>query len=173
MVVAEVGVRPLSRRVSLSQRRRLLVPRLRAAQHHKVVRLAPRAVVPLLVGLVVVRLAPLVVVPLLVGLRRRVALWGPGSPPGSRSRRSAWVRSGARPSSPLVPRGPLRCPRLMLRGRLVPRTAGATQMGAGLVVSRPVVVGVVSQRERERCIGDERCCSGAGEDGGTYLRRVA
>ena len=61
----------------------------------------------------------------------------------------------------------------MLRGRLVPRAAGATQMGAGLVVSRPVVVGVVSQRERERCIGDERCCSGAGEDGGTYLRRVA
>ena len=172
MVAVEVG-RPPGLRVSLSRRRLLLARRPPAAPLV--------AVLIQLVQLAVVQLveAPQVPVPVqLVGAQRvrvplLVDLWGLGSPQERRSWVPVWVRPGAWPISPLATRGRPRWRRPAPQDRPALRAAGATQAQDVLVVVHRVAVEVVSQRERERCIGDECCCSGAGEDGGTYLRRVA
>lgn len=124
--------------------------------------------VPVPVPLVVVRRVPLAVLVLLLA-----ALWLLGSSRGRRSWVLVWVRPGAWPISPLATRGRPRWQRPAPQGPPAVRAAGATQAQGVLVVVHRVAVGVVSQRERERCIGDECCCSGAGEDGGAYLRWVA
>lgn len=161
----EVG-RPPGLRVSLSRRRLLLARRPPAAP---LVAVLPVVVLPAVVQLLVAAR--------LVGARvpvRLVAvLWGLGSPQERRSWVLAWVRPGAWPISPLATRGPPRWRRPAPQGRPALRAAGATQAQDVLVVVHRVAVAVVSQPERERCTGDECCCSGAGEDGGTYLRRVA
>ena len=168
MVAVEVG-RPPGLRVSLSRRRLLLArrpPAAPVAELPAVVLLLVAARVP--VPLVVVRRVPLAVLVLLLA-----DLWLLGL---SRERRSwvpAWVRPGAWPISPLETRGRPRWRRPAPQVPPALRVAGATQAQDVLVVVHRVAVGVVSQRERERCIGDECCCSGAGEDGGTYLRWVA
>ena len=163
--------RPPGLRVSLRRHRLLLARRPPAAQVAvlpAVVQLVevPQVPVPLVGALVLVlRLAVLVL--------RLAALWGLGSPQERRSWGLAWVRPGAWPISPLETPGRPRWRPPAPQGPPALRAAGATQAQGVLVVVHRVAVGVVSQRERERCIGDERCCSGAGEDGGTYLRRVA
>ena len=161
--------RPPGLRVSLSRRRLLL------ARHPPAARVAvlPAVVPQVAVPQVVPRVALPVVVPQVAVPLRLVALWGLGSPQGRRSWVPVWVRLGAWPISPLETRGR---PRWRHPAPQVPpalRAAGATQAQDVLVVVHRVAVEVVSQRERERCIGDECCCSGAGEDGGTYLRWVA
>lgn len=165
MVAVEVG-RPPGLRVSLSRRRLLLARRPPAAPLVAV--LVQLAVVPVVLR-VPVRLvgAQRVWVPLLVDL------WGLGSPQERRSWVLVWVRPGAWPISPLATRGRPRWRHPAPQGRPALKAAGATQAQDVLVVVHRVAVAVVSQRERERCIGDECCCSGAGEDGGTYLRWVA
>ena len=168
----EVG-RPPGLRVSLSRRRLLLArrpPAARVAVLPAVVQLVevPQVPVPLVGALVLVLRVPLAVLVL-----RLAALWGLGSPQERRSWGLAWVRPGAWPISPLETRGRPRWRHPAPLGPPALRAAGATQAQGVLVVVHRVAVGVVSQRERERCIGDECCCSGAGEDGGTYLRRVA
>lgn len=166
-VAVEVG-RPPGLRVSLSRRRLLLARRPPAAP-----------LVAVLVQLVQLAVVPVVLrVPVrLVGARVRVlrlaALWGLGSPQERRSWVLVWVRPGAWPISPLATRERPRWRPPAPQGRPALRAAGATQAQGALVVVHRVAVAVVSQQERERCIGDECCCSGAGEDGGTYLRWVA
>ena len=170
-MVGAVAVRRRSLRVSLSRRRLLLArrpPAARVAVLPAVVLLVevPQVPVPL-VGALVLR------VPLAVLVLRLAALWGLGSPQERRSWGLAWVRPGAWPISPLETRGRPRWRHPAPQGPPALRAAGATQAQGVLVVVHRVAVGVVSQRERERCIGDECCCSGAGEDGGAYLRWVA
>lgn len=167
MVAVEVG-RPPGLRVSLSRRRRLL------ARHPPAAPLV--AALVLLVQLAVVPVALRVPVPLVaarVPVLRLAVLWGLGSPRERRSWVPVWVRPGAWPISPLATRGRPRWRRPAPQDRPALRAAGATQAQDVLVVVHRVAVAVVSQRERERCIGDECCCSGAGEDGGAYLRWVA
>lgn len=165
MVAVEVG-RPPGLRVSLSRRRRLLARRPPAGP--VVVLLA---VVQLLVAARVP--APVRLVAARVPVLRLAVLWGLGSPRERRSWVPVWVRPGAWPISPLETRGRPRWRRPAPQDRPALRAAGATQAQDVLVVVHRVAVAVVSQRERERCIGDECCCSGAGEDGGAYLRWVA
>ena len=163
MAAVEVG-RPPGLRVSLSRRRRLLARRPPAG---------PVVVLPAVVQLLVAARVPVRLVAARVPVLRLVDLWGLGSPQERRSWVLAWVRPGAWPISPPETRGR---PRWRHPAPQVPpalRAAGATQAQDVLVVVHRVAVEVVSQRERERCIGDECCCSGAGEDGGTYLRWVA
>ena len=155
--------RPPGLRVSLSRRRLLLARRPPAA---------PVAELPAVVQLLVAARVP-VPVPLVVVVLLLAALWLLGSSRGRRSWVLVWVRPGAWPISPLATRGRPRWQRPAPQGPPAVRAAGATQAQGVLVVVHRVAVGVVSQRERERCIGDECCCSGAGEDGGAYLRWVA
>ena len=150
------GSRPPSLRVSLSRRRRLLVRRLPAEL--LVVVLVQLAVVP-----VVLRVLLVVVLVQLVGALRvlvlLLALWGLGSPRGRRSWVPVWERPGAWPISPLATRGRRRWRLPALRDRRERKVAGARRAeGALVAVGRRVAAGVVSQRERERCIGDECCC---------------
>ena len=159
--------RPPGLRVSLSRRRRLLARRPPAAP---LVAVLP-AVVQLLVAARVP--APVRLVAARVPVLRLAVLWGLGSPRERRSWVPVWVRPGAWPISPLATRGRPRWRRPAPQVPPALRAAGATQAQDVLVVVHRVAVEVVSQRERERCIGDECCCSGAGEDGGAYLRWVA
>ena len=170
MAAVEVG-RPPSLRVSLSRRRRLLARRPPAGP----VVVLPAVAQRLVAARVPVQLLAevLLVGALRVPVLRLAVLWGLGSPRERRSWVPVWVRPGAWPISPPETRGR---PRWRHPAPQVPpalRAAGATQAQDVLVVVHRVAVEVVSQRERERCIGDECCCSGAGEDGGTYLRWVA
>ena len=165
MGAVEVG-RPPGLRVSLSRRRRLLARR------------PPAGPVVVLLAVVQLLVAARVPVQLLVGalrvpVLRLAVLWGLGSPRERRSWVLAWVRPGPWPISPLATRGRPQWRRPAPQDRPAPRAARATQAQDVLVVVHRVAVEVVSQRERERCIGDECCCSGAGEDGGAYLRWVA
>ena len=170
--------RPPGLRVSLSRRRLLLARHPPAVLRVAVLRVAvlrvvPQVAVPQVAVLQVVpQVAVLRVVPQVV-LLRLVALWGLGSPQERRSWVPVWARPGAWPISPLETRGRPRWRPPAPQDPPALRAAGATQARGVLVVVHRVAVGVVSQRERERCIGDECCCSGAGEDGGTYLRWVA
>lgn len=140
-----------SLRVSLSRRRLLLVRRPPAPPVVVRVRLVRLAVVPVALR------AP---APPVAAQRARVllpvALWGLGSPRGRRSWVPVWVRPGAWPISPLATPGRPRWLPPALRDRRERKVAGAHRAEDALVA-----VGVVSQREqreRERCIGDERCC---------------
>lgn len=117
------------------------------------------ALVPLAVVLVALR----VPVPPVVALRVRVLLlvdlWVLGSPRGRRSWVPVWARPGAWQISPLATPGRPRWLPPALRDRRERKVLEAHRAEEALVA-----VGVVSQREqreRERCIGDERC-SGAG-----------
>ena len=131
-------------------------------------------VLPVVVLLLVAARVPVRLVAVrLVAVLRLAVLWGLGSPRERRSWGLAWVRPGAWPISPLATRGRPRWQRPAPQVPPALRAAGATQAQDVLVVVHRVAVAVVSQRERERCTGDEFCCSGAGEDGGTYLRWVA
>lgn len=149
-----------SLRVSLSRRRHLLVRRLPAE-------LLVVALVQLVL-LVVVPVALRVPVPPVGVLRaaqraaqrarvlRLVALWVLGSPRGRRSWVPVWARPGAWPISPLATPGRPRWLPPALRDRRERKASEAHRAEGALVA-----VGVVSQREqreRERCIGDERCC---------------
>lgn len=153
--------RPPGLRVSLSRRRLLLARRPPAAPLV--------AVLPAVVQLLVAARLVAARVPVL----RLAVLWGLGSPRERRSWVPVWVRPGAWPISPLATRGRPRWRRPAPQVPPALRAAGATQAQDVLVVVHRVAVAVVSQRERERCTGDECCCSGAGEDGGAYLRWVA
>lgn len=153
--------RPPGLRVSLSRRRLLLARRPPAAPLV--------AVLPAVVQLLVAARLVAARVPVL----RLAVLWGLGSPRERRSWVPVWVRPGAWPISPLATRGRPRWRRPAPQVPPALRAAGATQAQDVLVVVHRVAVAVVSQRERERCTGDEFCCSGAGEDGGAYLRWVA
>lgn len=153
------GSRPPSLRVSLSRRRRLLVRRLPAELLAVVLVLLAVAPVVLrvLLAVVLVQLVrPVVALRVLVLL---LALWGLGSPRGRRSWVPVWARPGAWPISPLATLGRRRWRLPALRDRRERKVAGARRAeGALVAVGRRVAAGVVSQRERERCIGDECCC---------------
>ena len=138
-----------SLRVSLSRRRRLLVRRLPAE-------LLAVLLVLLAVAPVVLLVRPVVALRVLVLL---LALWGLGSPRGRRSWVPVWERPGAWPISPLATLGRRRWRPPALRDRRERKVPEARRAeGALVAVGRRVAAGVVSQRERERCIGDERCC---------------